>query len=377
MAIRVLAPTAEEDDRGRCCNPPAPPAGKERSTMMSNRLTVGELADRIGAQLVGDPSGHVKGAAPLETAGSEEVSFLARRKYLPYLGGTRAAAVIVSRDLGELSDAPQGTALLWVDDAHLALSEALALIYPEQPKQAEIAPTACIGEGVEMGRGVNIGPYAVVGAGSKVGDGVCVGAYTAIGEGCEVGAGTELKHHVTLYAGTIVGARCIIHSGARIGVDGFGYVYHEGAHRKVPQVGRCIVEDEVEIGANTCIDRGSVGETRIGAGTKIDNLVHIAHNVRIGRDCVIVAQVGIAGSTTLGDGVTLAGQVGLVGHLNIGDGAIVAAQAGVSNDIPAGETWFGYPARPRTQVMRANAAFLKLPELMRRVRRIEERIDSQ
>jgi UDP-3-O-[3-hydroxymyristoyl] glucosamine N-acyltransferase len=344
---------------------------------MPNSLTVGELGERLGAELVGDSGGRVDGAAPLETAGESDISFLARRKYLPYLGRTRAAAVIVSREVGELGEVPQGTALLWVDDAHIALSETLGLIYPAESSPAEIDPTARVAPGVELGRGVSIGACATVGPGSKIGDGVRIGAHTSVGKRCEIGRDTELKDHVTLYADCVIGERCILHSGARIGVDGFGYVLHEGAHRKVPQVGRCVVEDDVEIGANTCIDRGSVGETRIGAGTKIDNLVHIAHNVRIGRSCIVVAQVGIAGSTTLGDGVVLAGQVGLIGHLNIGDGAIVAAQAGVSNDIPAGETWFGYPARPRTQVMRANAALLKLPELMRRVRRIEEQIDSQ
>jgi UDP-3-O-[3-hydroxymyristoyl] glucosamine N-acyltransferase len=216
-----------------------------------------------------------------------------------------------------------------------------------------------------------------VGSGAKLGDRVCVGANSVIGERCELGADTEIKELVCLYPDTVVGARCIIHSGAQVGVDGFGYVFQKDRHRKIPQVGRCVLEDEVEIGANTCIDRGSVGETRIGAGTKIDNLVHIAHNVSIGRGCIIVAQVGIAGSTTVGDGVAMAGQVGIIGHLNIGDGARVAAQSGVSHDIPAGETWFGYPARERSQVMRASAAFLKLPELIRRVGRIEKRLNTE
>ena len=345
--------------------------------MMPNSMTVGELAERIGADLEGGGETNLSGAAPLETADRGELSFLARRKYLRYLGRTRAAAVIVARDLGELTDVPEGTALLWVEDAHYALSEALALIYPQEHRPAEVSPTARIAAGVELGREVTIGDYASVGVGSVLGDGVRIGAHTVVEERCRIGAGSELKDHVSLCRGTAVGARCIIHSGARIGVDGFGYVYRDGAHRKIPQVGRCVIEDDVEIGANACIDRGSVAETRIGAGTKIDNLVHIAHNVQIGRNCVIVAQVGIAGSTAIGDGVTLAGQAGLVGHLRIGDGAIVAAQSGVINDVPAGETWFGYPARRRAQVMRANAALLKLPELVRRVRRIEERVGTQ
>ncbi|UCF19514.1 MAG: UDP-3-O-(3-hydroxymyristoyl)glucosamine N-acyltransferase [Gemmatimonadota bacterium] len=339
---------------------------------MSNGITVGELARHLGAEIVGDPKGMVRGAAPIESAREAELSFLARRKYLPYLDGTQATAVIVGRDLGKVEKRPQETALLLVDDAHRALAQALALLYPAEQKKSEIAPTAVVGPRVELGKGVTIGPYTVVGAGAKLGDGVRVGAQCAIGEGCELGAETELKDQVVLYRGSRIGARCIIHSGARIGVDGFGYVLEGSEHRKVPQVGRCVIEDDVEIGANTCIDRGSIGETRIGAGTKIDNLVHIAHNVRVGRGCIIVAQVGVAGSTIIGNGVALAGQVGIIGHLEIGDGARIAAQAGVSHDVPAGETWFGYPARQRTQVMRANAAFLKLPELLRRVQRIED-----
>ena len=341
---------------------------------MASTITVGELAAHLEAELVGDPSVKIEGAAPLETAGRAQVSFLARRKYLPYLGHTRASAVIVARNLGKVEDIPQGTTLLWVEDARLALSEALKLLYPQDPIPADIAATAHVAEGVKLGQGVSVEPYATLGEGAKLGARVRVGAHAIVGERCEIGDDTELKDHVSLYAGTVIGARCIVHSGARIGVDGFGYVFHKGHHRKIPQVGRCVIEDDVEIGANTCIDRGSIGETRIGAGSKIDNLVHIAHNVRIGRNSVIVAQVGIAGSTTLGDGVTLAGQVGLIDHLKIGDGAVVAAQSGVSNDIPPGEVWFGYPARQRTRVMRASAAFLKLPDIIRRLRRIEERI---
>lgn len=344
---------------------------------MSTSLTVGQLAEHLGAELAGDPDGKLVGAAPLEAACEGEVSFLARRKYLPYLGATRATAVIVERDVGGVEEVPRGTALLWVDNAQAALADTLALLYPESRRKGEIAPTAVLGSGVELGEGLSIGPHTVVGAGTKLADGIHIGANCVIGELCELGAETEIRDLVCLYPGTVVGARCIIHSGARIGVDGFGYYLQEGRHKKVPQVGRCVLEDDVEIGANTCIDRGSVGETRIGAGTKIDNLVHIAHNVHIGRGCIIVAQVGIAGSTTIGDGVALGGQVGIIDHLKIGDGAKVGAGAGVGRDIPAGETWFGYPAWPRTQAMRANLALLKLPELIRRVQRIEEELNAE
>jgi UDP-3-O-[3-hydroxymyristoyl] glucosamine N-acyltransferase len=344
---------------------------------MAEGLRVGDLAKRVGGEITGDPSVEVTAAASLESAKETDVSFLASRRYLPYLSGTRAAAVIVGRDLGDLEEVPQGVVLVRVDDAHAALAEALDLLYPLRPPAPGLAPTAVLGRGIELGEGVRIGAYAVVGARVHLGDGAVIGEHCVVGDDCRIGRQTELKPHVTLYSDTVLGDRCIVHSGARLGVDGYGYVLQDGAHRKVQQVGRCVVEDDVEIGANTTIDRGSVGETRIGAGTKIDNLVHIAHNVRIGRGCLIVAQVGIAGSTTVGDGVALAGQVGIVGHLNIGDGVRVAAQSGVSSDIPAGETYFGYPARPHTKVMRANAVFLRLPEMWRRLRRVERRLDLE
>lgn len=343
---------------------------------MTKAMTVGELASQLGAELEGEPDRRISGAAPLHTAAESDVSFLARPKYRPYLSTTRAAAVIVGRELGAVDDAPGSTALLWVDDAHAALADTLCLLYPEEPRPAEIASTAVLEPGVELGRDVSIGPYSVIGAGTRLDDNVRIGAHCTIGRGCRLGAGTELKDQVCLYPDTSIGDRCIIHSGARVGVDGYGYVFQEEEHRKIPQVGRCVIEDGVEIGANTCIDRGSVGETRVGAGTKIDNLVHIAHNVQIGRNCIIVAQVGIAGSTDLGDGVALAGQVGIIGHLSIGAGARVAAQSGVSHDVPAGETWFGYPARPRTEALRASAAMLKLPDLIRRVQRIERELKN-
>ncbi len=344
---------------------------------MSTSITVGQLAEHLGAELSGDPNSQLVGAATLEEANEGEVSFLARRKYLAYLGATRATAVLVARGVGELKVVPRGTALLWVDDAHAALAETLTLLYPEIRREGAIAPTAVIEPGVELGEDVSIGPYTVVGAGTKLGDDVRIGANCVIGERCELGARTKINSLVCVYPDTVIGVDCIIHSGAQIGVDGFGYVVQKDGHRKIPQVGRCVLEDNVEIGANTCIDRGSVGETRIGAGTKIDNLVHIAHNVRIGRGCIIVAQVGVAGSSTLGDGVAIGGQVGIIDHLHIGDGARIAAGAGVGEDIPAGEAWFGYPARPRTQAMRASLAVLKLPKLLRRVQRIEQQLNIE
>jgi UDP-3-O-[3-hydroxymyristoyl] glucosamine N-acyltransferase len=216
-----------------------------------------------------------------------------------------------------------------------------------------------------LGERVSIGEYAIIGPDATLGSDVVVAAHCVVGENAALGDGTQLWSHVTIYPRASVGARAIIHSGARIGSDGFGYVFRDGAHHKIPHVGRCIVGDDVEIGANTTVDRGSIDDTVVGNGTKIDNLVHIAHNVRIGKKCLIMAQVGIAGSVTVGDGAILAGQAGISGHLSIGAGARIAAQAGVFGDIPAGETWSGYPARPHRESLRASAALFKLAGMVR------------
>jgi UDP-3-O-[3-hydroxymyristoyl] glucosamine N-acyltransferase len=228
-----------------------------------------------------------------------------------------------------------------------------------------------------VGENVSIGPFVVVGDGARIGSGVSLHSHVSIGAGVDVGDESELYEGVTLCAGTSLGARVRVHAGARIGSDGFGYVFRDGIHEKIPHVGRCIVEADVEIGANTTIDRGSIDDTVIGAGTKIDNLVHIAHNVRIGRLCLIMAQVGIAGSVRVEDGCILAGQVGVAGHHTVGRGARLAARAGAFGDIPAGETWSGYPARPHREALRAQAALFKLPLLLRALERlVSERDDS-
>jgi UDP-3-O-[3-hydroxymyristoyl] glucosamine N-acyltransferase len=210
----------------------------------------------------------------------------------------------------------------------------------------------------------------VIGEGAVLGDGVTVGAQCVVGAGVEVGEGALLHPAVTLYPGTRVGRRTIVHAGARLGSDGFGYVFRDGAHAKIPHVGRCLVGDDVEIGANTTIDRGSIDDTVIGAGTKIDNLVHVGHNVRVGRLCLLMAQVGIAGSTRLEDGCVMAGQSGVAGHVTIGARSRIAGQAGVIGDVPPGSTWSGYPARPHREALRAQAALFKLPGMMRQLERL-------
>ena len=248
----------------------------------------------------------------------------------------------------------------------------LPRLYPETPPSPGVAATARIGKGATLGERVSIGEYVVIGAGSKIGADAVIGAHCVVGEKATVGDGSRLWPGVTIYPGASLGGRVVIHSGARIGCDGFGYVFRDGAHNKIPHVGRCIIGDDVEIGANTTIDRGSIDDTVVGSGTKIDNLVHIAHNVRIGEKCLMMAQVGVAGSVTIGDGAILAGQAGISGHLSIGAGARLAAQAGVFGDIPAGETWSGYPARPHRDSLRASAAVFKLAGMIRRLEKLLE-----
>lgn len=338
-------------------------------------LTLEELAELAGGRVHGDPGRTVRDVAPLSDAGPDELGLLADRRYLDRLPGSRAGALLVSAELADR--VPEGWAYVAVDDAHAALIPVLERLHPEPPRSERIHPTAVLGGGVEAGQGVDVGAYAVVGDGVTLGEGCRVGPHAVVGDGCRVGAGSVIHAHVTLYPGTVLGRRVVVHSGARLGVDGFGYAMVDGAYRKVPQVGRCVVEDDVEIGANTCIDRGSIGETRVGAGSKLDNLVHLAHNVRVGPGCAMAAQVGIAGSTRIGSGVVLGGQAGLVGHAEIGDGARISAQAGVIGDVEEGESVTGYPARDMRTYLRAAAHFLRLPDLARRVARLEERLDGE
>lgn len=335
-------------------------------------LSVADIATLVGGRVEGDEGVSIRGVAPLERAGPDQLSFVASARYQGYLDRTRAGAVLLPPEAAEA--APGALTRVVVEDPHLALYRVLPALYPPRPGPSGIHPTAVIDESAEIGRGVSLGPFTVVGAGSRLGEGCRISAHVVIGTECDIGADTVIHPHVTLYDGVRVGRRCVLHSGARVGRDGFGFVWDEGAHRKIPQIGGCVLEDDVEVGANTNIDRGSVGDTVIGAGTKIDGLVHLGHNVRLGRNVILVAQVGISGSTTVGDGAVLAGQAGVGGHLSIGAGARVGGQAGVTGDVPAGESYSGYPARPHRQALRAQGLLFRLPELLRRLRNLEKAI---
>ena len=331
-------------------------------------LTAVAIAEHIGGTLVGDGSIIVDGVAPLDRASRRHLTFLGVAKYAPMLATCDAGVVLVSPDL---SETPGGIpARIVVEKPQEALLSLLPRFHRAAVAPRGVHATAVIGSGVELGRDVSIGAYSVIGDGVRVGDEAVVGSHCNVGAGVELGDRVHLYPSVTVYSGTRIGSRVTIHAGARLGSDGFGYVQRDGQHLKIPHVGGCVIEDDVEIGANSTIDRGSIDDTVIGAGTKIDNLVQIAHNVRIGKACLIMAQVGIAGSVRVEDGAMLLGQVGVSGHHTVGKGARLAAQAGVFGDIPAGETWSGYPARPHKEALRAQAALFKLPNLLRRIERL-------
>ena len=337
-------------------------------------LTAEAIARLVGGELRGDGGVRVSSVAPLDRAGASDLTFLAAERYAPLFAQTRAGAALVSPELAE--ERGSVPARIVVARPHEAMLRVLPELYVAPQRQPGVHASAIIGRGATMGRDACIGPHAVIGTGTTIGDRVTIDAGCAIGDDAHIGDDSHLYSNVSVYARARIGRRVIIHAGARIGSDGFGYVFHEGAHQKIPHVGRCVVEDDVEIGANTTIDRGSIDDTVIGPGTKIDNLVHIGHNVRIGALCLIMAQVGIAGSTHIEDGVILAGQVGLAGHITVGKGARLGAQAGVFGDVPAGETWSGYPARPHKEALRAYAALFKISGLMKRIERLLDRDPS-
>jgi UDP-3-O-[3-hydroxymyristoyl] glucosamine N-acyltransferase len=342
------------------------------------QLSLEELARRIGAVVRGDGSRRVRGVASLEEAGPEEIAFFHNARYRAELSRSRAAAVIVAEEEAQL--VPGAAARLVAPQPYVAFAKASAIFHPEERPAAgvhqsahvgvgaEVDPTASIGAGCVIGRGARIGPRSVLHPGAAVLDEARVGA------NCVLWTGAVVRERCVL------GDRVVLQPNAVVGSDGFGFAFDlEGddggpCHRKVPQVGIARIEDDVELGACTCVDRATLGETVVARGTKVDNLVQIGHNVRIGPLSLIVAQVGISGSTEIGAGVVLAGQVGIVGHVKIGDGARIGAQAGVSNSVPEGETYTGYPAMPHREWLRTMAALPRVPDLVKQVRKLEARL---
>jgi len=338
-------------------------------------MTAAELAEATGGELIGDASISVRAIAPLDRAGPEELSFLSSARYAPLLEETGAGVVLVSPDLRETPGTPR--ARIVVPNPHEALLALIPRLYRPVVHPTGIHPAARVGRNVLVGDDVCIEAGAVVEDDVVIGERTWIATHSVVGAGTKIGDDCQIHSQVTIYPHARLGNRVVVHSGVRLGADGFGYVQKvvagQPAHVKIPHIGRVIIGNDVEIGANSTIDRGSVDDTVIGAGTKIDNLVHVGHNVRVGKLCLLLAQVGIAGSTRIEDGAVIAGQVGISGHLTIGAGAQIGAQAGVISDVPAGETWSGYPARPHKESLRASAAFLKLPELLKRIDLLLER----
>lgn len=328
------------------------------------RLT--DVARAVGGTVVGDGDALVGAIASLDRATPGELSFLASSKYAPLFAETRATAVLVTPDLAATPSACANRII--VERPQEAILSLLPRFYrmPARPFTG-VHPTAVVDPSATIDPDACLEPYVVVGPGASIAKGCWIGPHCVIGEGVSVGADSRLVSQVTLYPGARIGARVLLHAGVRIGSDGFGFVFQQGAHQKIPHVGRCLIGDDVEIGANSTIDRGSIDSTEIGAGSKLDNLVHVGHNVRIGRLCLFAAGVGVAGSSRIGDGVMLAGQVGVAGHLTIGDKAIITAQSGVLKSVPAGETWGGFPSRPQKETLRGYAAVNKLPDLLKRL----------
>lgn len=330
------------------------------------------IAAAAGGRFEGDGSRRFAGVAPLQSAGPDEVSFLDNRRYVEALRATRAGAVVLAPVMA--GEVPAGVAAILTETPYLGFARVARLFHPPPPPVPGIHPTAAIAPDAVVGEGSEIGPYAVVGAGARIGRNCILHAHAVVGPGVEIGDGCRLHSHCSI-SHAVAGRGVVLHPGVRVGQEGFGFApTPDGRYETMPQLGRVVLGDGVEIGANACIDRGSQGDTVIGPGTRLDNLVQIGHNVRSGRGCVMVAQSGISGSTLLGDHVMVAAQAGLVGHLRIGDRARIGAQAGVTQDVPGGTDVIGSPAWPVREFWRAMA---RLRNLGRGARQGSDRDDTR
>jgi len=336
-------------------------------------IRLDEIARSVEGKLVGDGAIAIRSVEPIEEAGEGAISFVANRRYRRFLSSTKASAVIVPPELEQDAVGP----CIVSSNPYLCLQKVVRLFHGDGvvfPKG--VHETAIVGTDVRLGEDVYLGPYGVIEDGCELGDGVIIGAGSFVGQGSRIGDRTILYPNVTVYHGTEIGRAVIVHSGTTIGSDGFGFAFDGTRYHKIPQIGKVVIEDEVEIGASSAIDRAALGVTRIGRGTKIDNLVQIGHNVTVGTYTVIAGQVGISGSTKIGSAVQIGGQVGLAGHIVIGDRARIGAQAGVTKSVPEGRIVSGYPARPHREEMRIEAAQARLPELLRRMKEQEKRIEA-
>jgi UDP-3-O-[3-hydroxymyristoyl] glucosamine N-acyltransferase len=327
---------------------------------------LGELAARVGGRVAGDPERVLHGLRALPAAGPEHLSFFTDAALRREAAASAAGAILTGPATSGLRQD-----LLVVDDPGLALTELLRLFHPEPAARPGVHPTAVVGAGARVAASASIAAYVVLGEGCEVGDDAVLHPFVCVGASARIGRGAVLHPHAVLYPRSIVGERAVLHAGAVVGADGFGYIARGGRHVKVPQVGAAVLEDEVEVGANSTIDRATLEETRVGAGTKIDNLVQVGHNVRIGRGSILCGQVGIAGSASIGEGVVLAGQAGVSNRVDIGDGARVAGKSAVFDDVAPGAQVAGIPAIEASRWRRQVAILARLPEIRRRLAALE------
>ncbi|NOS35096.1 MAG: UDP-3-O-(3-hydroxymyristoyl)glucosamine N-acyltransferase [Deltaproteobacteria bacterium] len=335
-----------------------------------------ELAAYVDGEVDGDGEVEIEGVASIEDAAPGAITFIASPKYLHLLATTKATALIVPMEDEMRQDIERGLNLLRVANPYLAFAKILALFQPPPSHYEGVHPRAEVHGGAVVGRGVSIYPFAVVDEGACIGDRVVLYPGVYVGRNAVVGDDTLLYPNVTVREGCRIGQRVIVHANSVVGSDGFGYARDGSSHHKIPQTGIVVLEDDVEIGAGVTIDRATLGETIIRRGTKVDNIVQIAHNVEIGEDSIIVAQVGISGSTKIGKGVTLAGQVGIAGHIEVGDGITVGAKAGVIGNLLEKGVFTGMPAMPHAQWLRVQGSLTKLPDMRKRLLKLERRLEE-
>ena len=334
------------------------------------KFTLKELAEKTGAVLDGDGAVEINGVAPIEQAGPGEISFVANKSYLKYIDTTEATALVLAPEA-----ACDRRPVLRHDNPYLTFARIIDLFHPQTPLlEPGVDKTAVVAGETEIAPSAAIGPLCHIGRDARIGNNSQLMSSVFIGENVELGDNCKLYPGVKIMSDCKIGHNVILHPGVVIGSDGFGFAWSGTEHKKIQQIGWVEIEDDVEIGANTTVDRGALGPTRIGRGTKIDNLVQIAHNVEIGQSCIIVSQVGISGSTRIGNGVIIAGQAGLIGHLEIGDRAVIGAQAGVAKSVLPGKAVLGSPARDIMEEKRITTIQKRLPELLKRLKEVENKL---
>ncbi|MFI3135593.1 MAG: UDP-3-O-(3-hydroxymyristoyl)glucosamine N-acyltransferase [Methylococcaceae bacterium] len=339
-------------------------------------ITLKELADFCGARIEGgDLSATIHSAAEITSAHQGQVTQLTNSRYTRYIKDSTASACFIAEGFG-VERIPESMSLLVCADPEIGFIKAVELLHPARVYTRHIAPQAVLEANVVLGDELYIGPYAVIGENSSIGDHSKIHAGAYLGSNVKIGKNCHIYPYAVIYDGVVVGDNVIIHSGAIIGADGFGYKFRNGGHVKVPQVGNVVIEDNVEIGANTCIDRGALGSTLIGAGSKIDNLVQIGHNNKVGKNVIMCGLTGVSGSCTIEDYAILAGSSGIADHVTIGRGAVVMARSGVAGDVEAGAHVFGSPAKDKKTAYKEQIALSKLPELLKKVKMLEEKIQA-